>query len=200
MKIALKILTLLQVLQLALAAFNISAVEQRLKKSSMDFQAKEKRITHSIYSCDSYLTVASANLRASNIASNVSKIMDDGRRVLSDLKNFKYVDGFEPYGSLPACEYVSIRQSTVDLEYQNFDSVSSDHVARLIKLFQLRNQITASYVKNFKAFKNFRSKELTVIYTIREFGKAGNEFIGYLQMLKAGKKNWNKLQNYLNSS
>ena len=120
--------------------------------------------------------------------------------MLSDLKNFKYVDGFEPYGSLPACEYVSIRQSTVDLEYQNFDSVSSDHVARLIKLFQLRNQITASYVKNFKAFKNFRSKELTVIYTIREFGKAGNEFIGYLQMLKAGKKNWNKLQNYLNSS
>lgn len=196
----LKLLTLLKVLQVAFAAVNISAVEQRLKASSQDFQAKEKRITQSIYSCDAYLTVASSNLKASNITSNLSKAIGDGRKVLSDLKYFKYVDGYESYGNLSACDYVSIRQSTTDLEYQYFDDVSSDHVAKLTKLFQLRNQITASYVQNFKVFLSFKSKELSVLYAIREFEKSANEFRGYLQMLSAGKTNWNKMRIYLNDS
>lgn len=166
----------------------------------MDFQAKEKKITQAIYTCDSYLTVSSANLKASNIASNSSKVIDDGRQVLSSLKNFKYVDGFESYSSLSKCDYVSTRISTTDLEYQNFDAISNDHVKKLNKLLQIRNKITASYTKNFKVFLKFRSKELSVIYTIREFGRAANEFIGYLQMLSASKKNWNRMRIYLNNS
>lgn len=194
MKTTQKFLILLNLIQIALAAVNISAVEQILKKSSQDFQAKEKKITQSIYTCDSYLTVASSNLKASNIASNLTKVIDDGRKVLSDLKYFKFVDGYEFYGDLPACEYVSTRQSTIELEYQHFDAISSDHVERLTKLFQLRNQISASFLKYFKVFLNFKSKQLSVIYAIREFGKSANEFTGYLRMLSAGKKNWNGMR------
>ena len=195
----LKIVILLGALQFSMT-FDISGVEQQLEKSTRSFADKELKISKMIELCDAYLKYSSSNLKASNIAKNLSTALDNGRNSLNALKSIKNHYSFESFGDFSTCEYISSRQSTIEIDLSRFDYILSDAVANLTELYQLRNQITSNFASNFKALLKFKSKALTVVFTIRDFGKTADEYLSYLRLLYLSKDYLKKLKVCLNAA
>lgn len=164
-------------------------------KIMMDF---ELSLRLNLTKLNAFVKFSSSNLKAINITSNLSSILDQTFITIGQLSTIDNHRIFYNLTGSTVCDYVDIRKSFVDLEMRKFHSIIFDIQANFTKLYENFNLITFNYASNLRTLAMNWSRERNLVLTFKQTLLTFNEYFEYIGILKNDLENFGKFHKYLN--
>ena len=143
----------------------------------------------------------SSNLKASNLPQNFTDVLDN---MLTTIQQIQTMNDHENTSTIEVDEissydYCQFRVATSFSDIKHYKAIIEIIQANETRLSEYGRNITEHYISNYKTFMKLKSKDKTVMATIRQVINTFIDFGAYIQLLTAHVGNLMSMNSYLAS-